>query len=185
MNFIKKREKTDIEYHFITYAGYAIGNTLSEVLQKALRIRYINDTSWALIFTVNPSEKRCRSPDDRICFFPAIQNSKLIGMVHTEPFPVVIDDKSCQYICKDSRWFKMDNTEMLHYKIVKTDEYNDEYKLVLKGREDDEDYCDTSKASTNTKERKRLLKEMTITEAEIHQAFCNKKKRMNHSKEDV
>lgn len=140
----KKEPDTHHEYHFTTFAGYAKAKTLSEVLELAPQIRDFNDKSWALIFTVNPSEKDCRRPDDRNHYFPAIQNSKLIGMVNTEPFPFGIADKSCQYICKDSQWLKL-KTKMLHYKIV----VKNEYKLVLQGSEDDEDYCDTSKASTS------------------------------------
>ena len=163
-NVEKKGPQTKIEFHCITSGGYAVATTLSEVLKMGPQIRYFDGKSWVLLFEMDPSEADCRRPDDRNHYFPATQNSKFIGMVNTEPFPFVIADKSCQYICKDSQWLKL-KTKMLHYKIVKTDEY----KLVLQGSEDDEDYCDTSKASTNTKERKRLLKEMaTITDAEIH-----------------
>lgn len=125
---------------------------MSEVLELGPQIRDFKDTSWVLIFKVNPSEKDCRRPDDRNHYLPAIQNSKLIGMVNTEPLPFGIADKSCQYICKDSQWLKL-KTKMLHYKIVVKNEY--EYKLVLQGSEDDEDYGDTSKASTYKKKERR------------------------------
>ena len=157
----KKGPQTKKEFHCITYGGYAVATTLSEVLKMCSQIRYFDGKSWVLLFEVDPSEKDCRCPDDYNHYFPATQNSKFIGMVNTQSFPFDIPDKSCQYIFKDSGWSKL-QTKMLHYKIVQPDPNYDEYKLVAQDDEDDEDdndYGDTSKTTTSTKKRMQLLQD--------------------------